>query len=119
MTYAVVVETWQFVLCALGIMCLFAGVVVALASMNRASRLMERSARPISEKSLEAAWQAFTHGPPGVVRRMQNIDSYPGEYEGDPEAHNELKTTIADERQALREAVEAAIENVEKERSAS
>lgn len=64
---------------------------------------------PVSDEMVERAWRAFQIGPPGVLRRVQHIDSYPGEYPGDPEAYTTIATSTKDQLQALREAIEAAL----------
>ncbi len=67
-------------------------------------------------KAFEAAHRAFWQGgPPGVLRRLQNVDSYPGERttpDGppDPEAYQLLPTSVKDERQALADAIEAYLD---------
>lgn len=70
-------------------------------------------------KAFEAAHRAFWQGgPPGVLRRLQNVDSYPGERVApddppDPEAHQLLPTSVKDERQALADAIAAYLDAVE------
>ena len=63
----------------------------------------------VTDEVVERALKALRIGPPGVVRRVEQIDSYPGEYPGDPQAYNRLPTTINDEKAALRDALEAAL----------
>lgn len=64
-----------------------------------------------SPKCVEKALKAFRLGPPGVVRKVQQIDSYPGEHFGDPDAYNVVPTTVADELQAIRDVIAAALED--------
>lgn len=64
----------------------------------------------LNAAALEAAYKAFWEGPPGVVRRVQNIDSYPGEYRGDPEAYTPIRTTMLDERRAIEDAIRAYLD---------
>jgi hypothetical protein len=68
--------------------------------------------RPVLEHAdaLEAAYKAFTKGPPGVVRHVEQRDSYPGEYPGDPEAYVRLPTTRKDALRAIEDAVRAYLE---------
>jgi hypothetical protein len=67
-------------------------------------------------KEFEAAHRAFWQGgPPGVLRRLQNVDSYPGERVApddppDPQAYQPLPTSMKDERQALADAIGAYLE---------
>lgn len=62
--------------------------------------------------ALGAARKAFAKGPPGVVRRVQHVDSYPGERVApddppDPAAYQPLPTTIAEENRAIEDMVRA------------
>lgn len=68
-----------------------------------------------SDEGFELAMRAFHKGPPGIVRRVQNVDSYPGERVApddppDPEAHRPLPTSGRDERQAIAEAINAFLD---------
>ena len=63
----------------------------------------------ITDEMVERALKAFHVGPPGVVRRVEQCDSYPGEYPGDPEAFVRLKTTRKDELTAMRDVLEAVL----------
>lgn len=71
-----------------------------------------------SDRAFEAAMRAFYTGPPGVVRRMQHVDSYPGERVApddppDPEAYKDLPTSVRDERQAIAETLVAYVKALE------
>lgn len=68
------------------------------------------------DKAFEAAMKAFQIGPPGVLRAVQQCDSYPGEEPGDPDAYAPLKTSVHDERVALAEAINAYQEAQAQER---
>lgn len=65
------------------------------------------SIRGTSDRRFEAACDAFRIGPPGVLRRMQNIDSYPGEPGDRSGAYAALPTSLRDERQAIADAINA------------
>jgi hypothetical protein len=59
----------------------------------------------------EAALKAFHVGPPGVVRRLAQNDSYPGEHRDDPEAYVKLPTTRNDELRAIRDVIQAYLDH--------
>lgn len=60
---------------------------------------------------LEAAVIAFTlKGPPGVIRQVQNINSYPGEGKDDLEAYVLLPSSGNDVRKAVADAINAFID---------
>lgn len=63
----------------------------------------------VTDDMVEAALDAFRIARPGVIRRVQQIDSYPGEHPDDPDAYNLLPCTFNDEKAALRDAIEAAL----------
>lgn len=64
----------------------------------------------VTEAMIERALDRLWKGEPGVLRQIVHIDSYPGEYEGDPEAYTKLPTTFNDMKQAAREMLEAALD---------
>lgn len=64
------------------------------------------------DKAFEAAMEAFRIGPPGVLRRVQQHDSYPGERVSpddppDPDAYKPIPTSLHDERVAIAAAINA------------
>lgn len=69
-----------------------------------------------TSKEFNEACRAFWQGgPPGVLRRLQNVDSYPGarlsvDDPSDPEAYRLLSTTVQDERQAIVDVIAAFLE---------
>lgn len=72
--------------------------------------ISESAVKGIEDRAFEAAMRAFFKGPPGVIRTMQNVDSYPGEPDDKSDAHQQLPTTLRDERQALADAINAYVE---------
>lgn len=63
----------------------------------------------ITDAMCETALTAFHRGPPGVLREVRQVDSYPGEYRGDPEAYTEIPTSTRDELLAMRDVLEAVL----------
>lgn len=69
----------------------------------------------ITSEMLEHCERVFHKGPPGVIRMLRNIDSYPGERVApddppDPDAYTELPVHRNDLLEALRDVIKAAID---------
>lgn len=64
----------------------------------------------LDPRALAAACQALHTGEPGVLRSVARVDSYPGEYPGDPEAYASIPTTADDERRAVAEVIETYLD---------
>jgi hypothetical protein len=66
----------------------------------------------VRDKAFETSMRAFHKGPPGVIRAVKHVDSYPGERTApddppDPDAYRPLPTSVRDERRAVAEAINA------------
>lgn len=73
----------------------------------------DESIQGTNDRAFEAACRAFRLGPPGVLRRVQQVDSYPGEPDDRSDAYQPLPTTNRDERKALADAINAYLDAAE------
>jgi hypothetical protein len=118
MTESIEMPLWSLIVILLCFLAL--GLFILLTVQRYLGALHELSFRrrivPLSKKAKSAAYDKFWKGgPPGVLRRVLQVDSYPGEYPGDPEAHHDLPTSVADCIAAIEEAAEAAAQVAQEE----
>lgn len=118
MTESIEMPLWSLIVVLLCFLVL--GLYILLTIQRYLGVLHELSFRrqivPLSKKAKSAAYEKFWRGgPPGVLRSVRQVDSYPGECPGDPEAHPELPTSTADCIAAVEEAAEAAAQVAQEE----